>query len=117
MEDASKIMYKIANVLNWIALAFGVIFIILSIVLFANPNTPVNNTTDPVTILSYATELLIIGLWYLILPFVLIIITRIAYKKDSSQNWDILFLVLGVLTLSLFYFLGGLFGIMAKNKN
>jgi uncharacterized membrane protein HdeD (DUF308 family) len=116
MEDASKVMYKIANVFNWLALVLGVLFIILSIVFFANPNTPVNGQTDPESVTAIAVTFLVLGIWWIILPLVLIFTTRRAYAKESSQNWDIVFLILGILSGSLFYILGGAFGIAAKGN-
>jgi uncharacterized membrane protein HdeD (DUF308 family) len=114
MEDASKVMYKIANVFNWIALVAGVIMLVCGIVFMVNPSAfQYSGSTDAAT----AAKILIgIGIWAIIWPLVLILLTRVAYKKNSSQNWDILFLILGILSGSIFYLLGGIFGIAAKGK-
>jgi uncharacterized membrane protein len=115
MEEASKVMYKIANVFNWIELVLGVLMVVFGIVLIVNPSAiQSSNTVQEVA--AGGTGLLIAGIWLIIIPIVLIFLTRAAYKKGSSQNWDIIFLIFGVIGGSIFYFLGGLFGILAKNK-
>jgi hypothetical protein len=125
MEDASRIMYKIANVLNWILLVLCVFFLIFGIVFVANPsgilsgnsNLTANGhpaTADDITAAGLA--LIFVSIWLIIIDVLFIVFTRIAAKKGSSQGWDILFLVLGILSGSLFYFLGGLFGVIAKNQ-
>jgi hypothetical protein len=45
----------------------------------------------------------------------MIVLTRKAEKAGTSKGWDILFLVLGILGEDVFYFLGGLFGLIARN--
>lgn len=125
MEDASKVMYKIANVLNWIALVFCVGLLIAGVVLMANANAIINGSTtitnaegNPATaadVVALGTAFLIIAIWLIIIDVLFIVLTRIAYKKGSSQGWDILFLVLGLLSGSIFYTLGGIFGLVAKN--
>jgi|SRR5574344_712780 hypothetical protein len=108
MEQASKVFYKIANVFNWITVVLGLIVIVFSILggMGVNLGADVNNT------LGWSN--IGVGIWLVVLSVVLIILTRIAYKKGSSSGWDILFLVLGLLDGNLFYVLGGLFGLLAK---
>lgn len=108
MEQASKVFYKIANVFNWIAVVLGLIVIVFSILggMGVNLGADVKNT------LGWSS--IGVGIWLVVLSVVLIILTRIAYKKGSSSGWDILFLVLGLLDGNLFYVLGGLFGLLAK---
>jgi phosphoglycerol transferase MdoB-like AlkP superfamily enzyme len=124
MEDASRIMYKIANVLNWILLVLCVGLMIAGIVFIANPTGILNGGNYTVNgapataddIRGAGITLVIIAVWCIIIDVLFIVFTRIAAKKDSSQGWDILFLVLGILSASIFYFLGGLFGVIAKNQ-
>ena len=55
------------------------------------------------------------GIWLLIFAIVLIVLTRLAYKKGTSKGWDILFLVFGILECNIFYVLGGIFGLVARD--
>ena len=124
MEDASRIMYKIANVLNWILLVLCAVLFIFGIFFTANAASLASSgkytmndhvaTADDIT--SAGIALIIVAVWLIIIDVLFIVFTRIAAKKESSQGWDILFLVLGLLSGSIFYTLGGLFGIIAKNQ-
>jgi|LAHS01.1.fsa_nt_gb hypothetical protein len=124
MEDASRVMYKIANVLNWILLVLCAVLFIFGIFFTANAASLASSgkytmndhvaTADDIT--SAGIALIIVAVWLIIIDVLFIVFTRIAAKKESSQGWDILFLVLGLLSGSIFYTLGGLFGIIAKNQ-
>jgi uncharacterized protein YjeT (DUF2065 family) len=114
MENASKIMYKIANVFNWIEVACGILLVICGIVLIVNPNA-VQSSNTAAEIVAGGTGSLIGGIYLIIFSVVLIILTRIAYKQGSSKGWDILFIVLGAFG-SIFYLLGGIFGLVAKTE-
>jgi|GEM_PF-3819972 len=108
MENASRVMYKIANVFNWIVAICGIVIIVFSILGGLNVNLGENFTN------GFNWSNLWEGIWLLVISIVLIVLTRVAYKKGSSKGWDILFLVLGIIDLNVFYVLGGIFGIVAR---
>ncbi len=109
MENASKVMYKIANVFNWIIAVLGVLVIVLSILTGAGVIEKAQ--TD-----SLGWNTIWAGVYLLVFAVALIILTRIAYKKNSGQGWDILFIVLGFFGGNIFYLLGGIFGLVASNE-
>ena len=49
----------------------------------------------------------------LLVCLLLIAVTRIAKNKKSSKGWDLLLMILGIISWNIFYFLGGLFGLIA----
>ena len=113
MEKASKVMYKIANVFNWILLVCGIIFLIFGILV--NTGAIQATGSDPEAIAAGAVALIVFGVWFIIDPIVMIVLTRKAEKAGASKGWDILFLVLGIIGENVFYFLGGLFGLISRN--
>ena len=107
MEKASKVMYTIANIFNWIIAGLSVLMIILSIlamtgVLPADARNGMGSGT-----LVYAIVTLIVAL-------VAIILVRLAKADNTSKGWDILFIVIGVIGGNVFYILGGIFGLVAR---
>lgn len=117
MEHASKIMYKIANVFNWIEFACGIILVLCGILMTAGViNSSNANLTGDAAALAAAPGVMIgLGIYVIIITIVIIILTRKAYEKGSSKGWDIAFMVIGICSDNLFYFLGGLFGLIARN--
>lgn|SRR5574344_643009 len=111
MGQASKIMYKIANVFNWIVVVISLLAIVFSILGMCGVNL---GDTKLDTNVGFGTSLFG-AIWLFVFAVVLIILTRIAYKSGSGKGWDILFLILGILDGNIFYFLGGLFGLLSKN--
>ena len=100
MGKASAVMYSIANIFNWILLVLSVAGIVLSILSGAN----IYNVDG----IGWGT------LAYFIVVFlttlVIIWMVRKAKAKGTSKFWDILFIVVGVLSANIFYILGGIFG-------
>lgn len=111
MENASKVMYKIANVFNWIALVAGLALAVVGLLIGVNVITP-DTVSDPDAWIA----VMVAGIWFFAFSLLLIILTRIAYKKNSSKGWDILFLILGFLGGDIFYVLGGIFGLVGDNN-
>jgi cytochrome bd-type quinol oxidase subunit 2 len=117
METASKVMYKIANIFNWIEFACGIIFVVLGILLAANVIDASQLSGEAANMAQYGGGVLIaFGVYMIIVTIVLIVLVRKAYAKGSSKGWDIAFMVLGIIGGSVFYFLGGLFGLIAVNR-
>lgn len=108
METASKVMYTIANIFTWILVVLCVGGIVLSALALAH----VMKATE-----AYGSvNLLVYYIVTLIIALVSISLVRIAKGKNTSKGWDILFIVLGVLGSNIFYFLGGLFGVIAIRR-
>ena len=111
MEKASRVMYTIANIFNWIIAILSLAGIVLSILSIAHV-LPEND---------YSVYLGVTGLVCCILTFLValatIFLVRIAKSKKSSKGWDVLFIVLGVLDGNVFYILGGIFGLLAVKRD
>lgn len=109
MGVASRVMYTIANVFTWIIAIFciaGIVFSSFAIVGFMANEIDLSHLG--VGTLVYFIILLIISL-------ITISLVRIAKRKGTSKGWDVLFLILGIIGWNIFYFLGGLFGLIARN--
>ena len=106
MEKASAVMYSIANFFTWILVilaATGIVFCALDLANVWHPDLPVLGAVG----LTYYIIILIVGL-------ITIAMVRKAKGKGTSKGWDVLFLVLGIIGANIFYFLGGLFGLIAR---
>ena len=53
-------------------------------------------------------------IFVLLVALVIIAMVRRAKTAGTSKFWDVLFLILGILSTNIFYFLGGLFGLIAR---
>ena len=100
MGKASAVMYSIANIFNWILLFLSLAGIVLSVL-------------GGINVINYN------GLgWGTLAYFVIVFLTtlviiwmvRKAKAKGTSKFWDVLFIVVGVLSANIFYILGGIFG-------
>lgn len=111
MEKASKVMYSIANFFTWIVVILMVIAIVLMSLLLAGV---IENAQDVASATMIGT---IIGCAIvLIVSLITIAMVRRAKNSNSSKAWDVLFMILGVLDANIFYFLGGLFGVIAVRR-
>ena len=108
MEKASRVMYSIANFFTWILVVLSIVGIVLSALGLAHIITP-SEVFGTIATLTYYIVILIVALFTIWL-------VRKAKGKNTSKGWDILFIVLGVLGSNIFYFLGGLFGVIAPRK-
>ena len=111
MEKASKVMYSIANVFNWIL----VLLLIAGITIFSLMYVGViQNTTE------YQGASMLGAIIYLSIALFFALITvamvRKAKADGSSKFWDFLFMIFGILGANIFYFLGGLFGLIAPRN-
>ena len=112
MEKASKVMYSIANIFNWIIAITAVAGIVLSILTMTNVIKM--EGADQIGGLAIGTGSLVYCILLLVFAIVAIALVRMAKKKGTSKGWDILFIVLGVLEANIFYVLGGIFGVVAR---
>lgn len=109
MERASRVMYTIANVFNWVLAALYAILIVCAILGMTGAVEDMPADVAKAGSLAY----FIVGL---IVALVTICLVRIAKDKHSSKGWDILFIVLGAINGNVFYILGGIFGLVAVRK-
>jgi len=109
MSGASKVMYTIANVFNYIALLLGITgIVVISLILCGIiPNSTEYTYSSLLTLVISAS----ISVFF---TFILIGMTRIAKTSGSSKGWDFLFIILGILGFNIFYVLGGIFGLFAS---
>ena len=109
MEKASKVMYSIANFFTWILVILsivGIVFAVLGIVGVIAMEGDLAALAGIGTIV-YLAIILIVGL-------ITIAMVRRAKANGSSKGWDLLFMILGIVGGNIFYFLGGLFGLIAR---
>ena len=101
-------MYSIANFFTWIVLLAGIAGIVVLSLMYTGV---IANTTE------YDQSGLIggiIGLCVIVFfSFITIAMVRRAKADGSSKGWDALFLIFGIFGGNIFYFLGGLFGLIA----
>ena len=106
MEKASAVMYSIANFFTWLLVIIAVAGIV-----FAGLNLAGINLPDQ---LKFGVGHIVYLVIILIVAFITIAMERRAKAKGTSKGWDVLFLVLGIIGGNIFYFLGGLFGLIAR---
>lgn len=111
MEKASRVMYSIANFVTWIIAILCIVGIVFSALAIAD-------VADwlPAEIHQYGIGSLIAFIFFLIVALITIAMVRRAKAKDSSKGWDLLFMILGIVGGNIFYFLGGLFGLIAVRR-
>lgn len=111
MEKASKVMYSIANIFNWILLLTGIAGIVLLSLMFTGviPNT---SEYEGASLIGAIIAVSVITFFALIT----VLMVRRAKADNSSRGWDFLFIILGVLSSNIFYILGGIFGLVAPRK-
>lgn len=107
MHKASAVMYSIANFFTWIIVLLMVAGIALSIVAMTGASKELVEA-------GFGTAYLVTCIFVLIISLITIALVRKAKAKGTSKGWDVLFLVLGVLGWNIFYFLGGLFGLLER---
>ena len=111
MEKASRIMYSIANIFNWIAALIAIAGIVLSSLAIAGV-LPAEMNQDGLI----GVGLLVYCIIILIVCLIIIAMVRRAKSQNSSKAWDVLFIILGVFSGNLFYILGGIFGLIAVRR-
>ncbi len=105
MERASRVMYTIANIFNWVDLVLHALLIVFAVLTLCH--------VDGFTVSEPIISIVISGIGLLVC-LVLISMVRIAKAKNSSKGWDVLFIVLGVIAWNPFFVLGGIFGVIAR---
>ena len=111
MERASRVMYSIANFFTWILAILSVVGIVFSILAIADVADWLPAEFD-----QYSVATLIVFIIWFVVAIITIAMVRRAKAKDSSKGWDLLFMILGIVGGNIFYFLGGLFGLIAVRR-
>ena len=112
MEKASKVMYSIANFFTWILAIIFIVGIVFSSLKLANVFV-IEGISDNA---FYGVGTLVMCIFMLIVCLITIAMVRRAKADNSSKAWDFLFLILGIFGGNIFYFLGGLFGLIAVRR-
>ena len=108
MERASRVMYSIANFFTWLLVIVSIVGIVFCALNLAH--VEMNGFDLSAFSLGNMIYLIII----LLVAIITIAMVRRAKSQGSSKGWDLLFLILGILGANIFYFLGGLFGLIAR---
>ena len=108
MHKASAIMYSIANIFNWIMLIVSIIGIVLSILV--GVGVLAADVADAPLGFGFLAYFIVM----FIAAVIIISMVRKAKAKGTSKGWDVLFIILGVLSANIFYVLGGIFGVCAN---
>ena len=109
MGKVSAVFYSIANIFNWIifiiALAGGIVSVLVM--------TGVVNWDWAQ---NFGWVSLVPCIIICIVCWVTIWMVNRAKKEGTSKAWDVLFIILGLVETNIFYILGGIFGLLARNK-
>ena len=108
MEKASAVMYSIANFFTWIIALLAIAGIVFSGLAIAGVQV---GTLD---LSKFGVGTIIYCAIILIVALITIAMVRRAKTAGTSKAWDVLFLILGIVGANIFYFLGGLFGLIAR---
>lgn len=111
MEKASRVMYSIANFFTWILVILSVVGIVFGILAMVNVIHLEGEAAQlgGLGLIIYCSIILVVAL-------ITIAMVRRAKAQGSSKAWDFLFLILGIVGANIFYFLGGLFGLLAPRR-
>ena len=109
MERASRVMYTIANIFNWISLVLAAFLVVSGILCLVHVEAFVQAVDTPWFNIVYGVVMFLVCL-------AIITLVRIAKAKGSSKGWDVLFIVMGAVTWNPFYILGGIFGLVAPRR-
>ena len=109
MGKASRVMYSIANFFTWIIAILSIVCIVFAIIGLAGKLPADMDAT------YFGVAYLVVYIIILIVSLITIAMVRRAKAKGTSKGWDVLFIVLGVLGGNLFYVLGGIFGLVARD--
>ena len=116
MKNASRVMYIISRIFNFIEIGvFAILLIVLGIVPLAASGAIEDEEARLVAVTAGAT-MLVTFLILLAVAIVVCILLNKAYKslETGEKKTHILMLVLGAISENPFLFLGGLFGLIAN---
>ena len=108
MDKASRVMYSIANIFNWVLVGLSLAGIVLSILAITDVFSLFPSLDD------YGVGTLIACIVIFLVAIIIVSMVRRAKANGSSKLWDVFFLVCGIIGGNIFYFFGGLFGLIAR---
>ena len=108
MERASRVMYSIANFFTWIIALVSLFMIVMSALAIADVFDLFQGLDQ------YGVGTLVMFIILFLASIITIAMVRRAKAAGSSKGWDLLFMILGIIGGNIFYFLGGLFGLIAR---
>lgn len=116
MKGATKVMYFIGRIFNWIELFGGLITAIVGTVLLI---LAITNGSDPAAIAA-ASAVLVPGAIIFLIALVVIILAKRASKSLNEPNPPagphILMLIIGIISQNYFFILGAIFGLIARGN-
>ncbi len=123
MKTASKVMYTLGTIFNIIGIFLWAIFIVLGILtrtfskdIFERRTAGATYTEADVKIVG--TVLMVTGIIAIVITIIVLILAAYARRKLNNNQRDlaphIIMIVIGVFG-SLFYLLGGVFGLVAES--
>ena len=110
MEKASRVFYSIANFFTWIIVLLCVAGIVFSALSLGDVFDLFPELND------YGVGSLIGCIFLLIVSLITIAMVRRAKAQGTSKFWDVFFMIVGILGANIFYFFGGLFGLIAVRR-
>lgn len=120
MKDASKILYKVGNIINLIAIILGAILAIVCFICSAGVDT--SSAADMGKTVKEAQTLFTTGGIILVVCVIIWVVVYVLAKKaikalnDASDSVTphVIMIVIGAIGSSIFYLLGGIFGVFAE---
>ena len=123
MKKASRIMYTLGVVFNIIGLILVIVLPILGGIGYANPEEVVKQSSQGMTVedvKAASLTLIIIGVIYIVVYLVVLFLAlhaKKAVKNDKRENAPhIIMIVIGAISVDVFYLLGGIFGLVSENQ-
>lgn len=111
MKTASRVMYTIATIVNWVLLACGIACIVGGSIGLVNATAEGAQES-----INAAGTTLGSGIYLALIQVPALFLAGRA--KKGGIGWQIVMMVIGIVSGDIFYFLGALFGIIAGgNKN
>lgn len=123
MKEASRLLYKVGNIINVIAIVLALIIAICSFAAYGGIDRE-SAIEMGKTVKEAQALCLALGIFLVICVIVWIVIYIVAKKAIKALNDDstsitphVLMIIIGVLGQSIFYLLGGIFGVIAENQD
>lgn len=126
MKQVSKVMYTIGKVINILELIFSVLMLVCGICFVAMRDqlagkfTEISRLNTPDEVAAVGITMIVLAVITFVVALLIYIFARKATKalNENSKNTTshTIMLVIGIFG-DVFYFLGGLFGILGINEN
>ncbi len=125
MKKSSNLFYSIGFVLNIIELVIAGLLVALFAFAYTNPDAINKVATDTGSTAEYVqSAFLVIMILFVIIAVVDVVVSVLVFvakknlkEKNGKVGTHILLLILGILSVNIFYLLGGIFGMVAASKD